>query len=190
MIFAARQLQEKCQEQRCDLYTTFVDLTKSFDTVSRDGLWKILAMYGCPEKFTSIVQWFHDGMRAHVQDNGDISEAFAVTNGVKQGCVLAPVLFFLIFLAMLQDAFHHSEDRICITDGKLNNQHHLKDITKVKQTVIRDFLFADDCALNATSEHNMQDSLDRFSTACNNFSLTISTKKQSLCSNQILANPI
>ena len=32
-------------------------------------------------------------------------------------------------------------------------------------------------ALNATSKHDMQDSMDRFSTACDNFSLTISTKK-------------
>ncbi|KAL8613130.1 hypothetical protein ACOMHN_035071 [Nucella lapillus] len=32
MIFAARQLQEKCMEQYRDLYTTFVDLTKAFDT--------------------------------------------------------------------------------------------------------------------------------------------------------------
>ena len=85
-----------------------------------------------------------------------------------------------MFSAMLQDAFHHSEDRICIiyqADGKLHNQCHLKAVMKVKQTVIRDLLFADDCALNATSEHNMQDSLDRFSTACDNFGLTISRKK-------------
>ena len=132
-------------------------------------------------------------MRAHVQDNGDISEAFAVTNGVKQGCVLAPVLFCLMLLAMLYDAFHHSEDGIYIiyqTDGKLHNQYYLKADIRVKQTVIRDFLFADDCALNTTSEHNMQDSLDSFSTACNNFGLTISTKKLRLCSNQLLANPI
>ncbi|VDL96567.1 unnamed protein product [Schistocephalus solidus] len=38
LIFAARQLQEKCQEIRTHLYTTFVDLTKAFDTVNRDGL--------------------------------------------------------------------------------------------------------------------------------------------------------
>ena len=31
MIFTARQLQEKCQEQNVDLYMTFVDLTKAFD---------------------------------------------------------------------------------------------------------------------------------------------------------------
>ena len=33
-----RQLKEKCQEQNLDLYMTFVNLTKAFDTVSRDGL--------------------------------------------------------------------------------------------------------------------------------------------------------
>jgi len=48
MVFAARQLQEKCQEQYQDLYTTFVDLTKAFDTVSREGLWMIMAKFGCP----------------------------------------------------------------------------------------------------------------------------------------------
>ena len=42
IIFTDRQLQEKCQEQNVHLYMTFVDLTKAFDTVSRDGLWKIM----------------------------------------------------------------------------------------------------------------------------------------------------
>ena len=40
MIFAARQLQEKCQEQHRDLYTTFVNLTKAFDTVSQ-AAWSV-----------------------------------------------------------------------------------------------------------------------------------------------------
>ena len=51
MIFTARQLQEKYQEQNIDLYMTFVDLTKAFDAVSRDGLWKIMAKFGCPSSF-------------------------------------------------------------------------------------------------------------------------------------------
>jgi len=50
MIFAARQLQEECQEQNSELYTTFVDLTKAFDMVSRDGLWKIMKKFGCPNR--------------------------------------------------------------------------------------------------------------------------------------------
>ena len=38
MVFVACQLQEKCQEQNVDLYITFVDFTKAFDTVSPSGL--------------------------------------------------------------------------------------------------------------------------------------------------------
>ena len=180
MIFAARQLQEKCMEQHRDLYTTFVDLTKAFDTVSREGLWKIMEKFGCPSTFIAIVRQFHDGMMARVLDDGEPSEAFPVTNGVKQGCVLAPTLFSMMFSAMLTDAFRDYEPGINIkfrTDGKLFNPRRLQAVTKVKETVLRDFLFADDCALNASDEHEMQVEMDSLSAACNNFGLTISTKK-------------
>ena len=55
MIFTALKLQERCQEQNADLYMTFVNLTKTFDTVSREGLWKIMARFGCPAKFIAMV---------------------------------------------------------------------------------------------------------------------------------------
>ena len=87
------QLQEKCQEQNVDLYMTVVDLTKAFDTVRRDGLWKIMAKFGCLPRFIAVVWQFHDGMQARVQNDGEFSEPFEVTNGVKQGCVMAPTLF-------------------------------------------------------------------------------------------------
>lgn len=180
MIFAARQLQEKCQEQHQDLYSTFVDLTKAFDTVSRQGLWKIMAKFGCPDKFIGIVRQFHEGMMARVLDDGEASGDFPVINGVKQGCVLAPTLFSMMFSAMLNDAFSSSDPGINIhyrTDGKLYNPRRLKAVTKVHNTIIRDLLFADDCALNATSENEMQSSMNKLSKACDNFGLTISTKK-------------
>ena len=58
MVFAARQLQEKCQEQNADLYSTYVDLTKAFDTVSRDGLWRIMVKYGCPQNLSPLYNSF------------------------------------------------------------------------------------------------------------------------------------
>ena len=84
---------------------TFVGLTKAFDTVSRDGLWKIMAQFGCPPRCIAMVRQFHDGMQARVQNDGEYSEPFPVTNGVKQGCVMAPTLFSMMFSAMLTDAF-------------------------------------------------------------------------------------
>ena len=56
MIFTARQLQEKCQEQNVGLHLTYVDLTKAFDTVSREGLWKSMAKFGCPAIFRAMVR--------------------------------------------------------------------------------------------------------------------------------------
>ena len=44
----------------------FVDLTKAFDTVSRDVLWKIIAKFGCPSRFIAMVRQFHDGMQARI----------------------------------------------------------------------------------------------------------------------------
>ena len=64
MIFTARQIQEKCQKQNVDLHMTFVGLTKAFYTVSRKGLGKIMAKFGCPAKLIAMVRQFHDGMLA------------------------------------------------------------------------------------------------------------------------------
>nr|VZI35762.1 unnamed protein product [Spirometra erinaceieuropaei] len=180
MIFAARRLQEKCHEMRTHLYSTFVDLTKAFDTVNRKGLWKIMQKFGCPERFTQMVRQLHDGMMERVTDNGAVSEAFAVTNGVKPGCVLAPTLFSLMFSAMLMDAYREERPGIRIdyrTDGHLLNQRRMHFQSRVFTTTMHELLFADDCALNTTSEEEMQRSMDLFSAACKNFDLVINTQK-------------
>nr|VZI07622.1 unnamed protein product [Spirometra erinaceieuropaei] len=179
-IFAARQLQEECQEMRTHLYSTFVDLTKAFDTVNREGLWKIMQKFGCPERFTQMVRQLHDGMMARVTDNGAVSEAFAVTNGVKQGCVLTPTLFSLMFTVMLMDAYRDERPGIRIayrTDGHLLNQRRMHFQSRVSTTTVHELLFADDCALNTTSEEEMQRSMDLFSAACENFGLVNNTQK-------------
>ena len=130
MIFTAGQLQEKCQKQKVDLYMTFVDFTKAFDTVSREGLWKIMAKFGCPAKFIAMVRQFRDDMLARVWNDGEFSDPFPVTNGVKQGCVLASTLFNMMFSAMLLDAFQDGDNDIPIRyrfDGKLFNLKRLQD---------------------------------------------------------------
>ncbi|VDL98192.1 unnamed protein product [Schistocephalus solidus] len=91
---------------------------------NRDGQWKVMQKFSCPEHFTHKVHQLHDGMTARATDIGTVSEAFAVTNGVKQGCILVPTLFSLIFSAMLMDAYRDEQPGIriaCITDEHLLN---------------------------------------------------------------------
>nr|VZI13848.1 unnamed protein product [Spirometra erinaceieuropaei] len=100
MILAVRQLQEKCQEMQTHLYTNFVDMTKAFDTVDRRGPFKVMQEFGCSERLARMVRQLNDGMMAHVTENEAISETFAATNRIKQGCVLAPTLFSLMLIAL------------------------------------------------------------------------------------------
>ena len=90
MIFSLRQLQEKCREQGKQLYVAFIELTKAFDQVSRDGRFKILAKISCPPTLLSIVRFFHDNMKGTVLYDGATSDLFEILSGVKQGCVLFP----------------------------------------------------------------------------------------------------
>ena len=178
MIFTA-QLQEKCQEQNVDFYMTFVDLTKAFDTVSREGLWKSMAKFSCPAKFIAMVRQFHDGMLARVQNDGEFSDPFPVTNRVKQGCVLASTLFSMMFSAMLTDAFQDGDNGIPIRyrfDGKLFNLRRLQAKSKVQTEMLDVFHFADDMAKGAPTEEKMQKGVDQVSDSCDSYDLTISIK--------------
>ena len=139
-----------------------------------------MSKFECPDRFILTAWQFHSGMQAHAFDDGESSAPFPVTNGVKQGCVLTPTLFSMTFLAMLADAFHDSDPGIDIryrTDGKLFSMRRLQAKTKIHVDRLREFLFADDCALNAGNEADMQRSMDLISTSSNNFGLSISTKK-------------
>ena len=94
------------------LYVAFIDLTKAFDTVSRDGLWKILSRLECPPKFPEMIRQLHEGQKGQVKQNGTLSDSFPISNGVEQGCVLAPFLFSIFFSMMLQEAKEEVLDAI------------------------------------------------------------------------------
>ena len=81
-------------------------------------------------------------MEARVLDQGSFSATFNVFNGVKQGCVLAPTLFSIMFAMMIRDAFHETDDAGIYlkyrTDGGIFNLRRLRAKTKVAQTLIRE----------------------------------------------------
>ena len=182
MVFVLRQLQEKCREQNLSLFITFVDLAKAFDTVSRKGLWAILGKLGCPPKFLTMITQLHEGQLGQVRHGNDLSQPFHISNGVKQGCVLAPTLFSIFFSMMLEEAMKDldKDEGVYIrfrTDGSLFNLRRLQAHTKTTQRLIRELLFADDAALVTHTERALQRLTSCFAAACELFGLAVSIKK-------------
>ena len=105
MMFVIRQLQELACKKRIPLYVCFIDLTKAYDSVDRTLLWTILARFGVPHNMISTIGQFHDGMRKCVRhDDRVCSRWFAVEQGLRHGCVLAPLLFNIFFGAVVNVA--------------------------------------------------------------------------------------
>ena len=91
-----------------------------------------------------------------------------------------PTLFSMVFAAMFHDASQYNDDGIQLKyrrDGGVFNLRRLKAKSKVTVATLRELLFADDCALNSNTEAEMQQCVNHFSRACDNFGFTISTKK-------------
>ena len=100
-------------------------------------------------------------MQARVQNDGEFSEPFEVTNGVKQVCVMAPTLFSMMFSAMLMDTFQDSDTDFPIRyrfDGNIFNPRRLQAKNKVQTDVLDELLYADDIGKNSNSEAKCKES--------------------------------
>ena len=150
MIFVDRKLQEKCREQHQDLCMAFVDLTKEFDTVNRDLLWNIRRKFGCPPTFIAIQQ-FHSGMFANVVMAGSQSSSNPVEVGLKQVCVLSPIIFNLLLVSITLLSRHDLQSSDCVgiecrLDGGHFNIRRLQAKTKTSSAMISALQYADDAA--------------------------------------------
>ena len=106
MMFMILRLQELARKKQIPLYVCLIDLTKAYDSVDRTLLRTVLARFGVPHKIISVIRQFHDGVRICVRlDDRVCSEWFAVEQGLRQGCLLAPLLFNIFFAAVINVAY-------------------------------------------------------------------------------------
>ena len=150
--------------------------------VKRDLLWNILRTFGCPPTFIAMLQQFHSGMCAQVVMAGSQSSSIPIEVGVKQGCVLAPIIFNLLLVAMTL-VFHRdlqSSDCAGIQyrlDGGLFNFRRLQAKTKTSSAVISALQYADDTAFSSPTADGLHRSLDVMSEAYLRAGLIINTTK-------------
>ena len=127
-----------------------------------------------------MIESFHIDTKGTVQFDGSFSEPFEFRSGVKQGCVLVPMLFGTVFGLLLKHVLDTTTEGIYFrtrSDDRLVNLARLRAKTKVRKDIISDMLFADDAAVATHTQEELQSLTDFFSQACKDFGVTISLKK-------------
>ncbi|CAE7580280.1 Pol [Symbiodinium sp. CCMP2592] len=77
-----------------------LDLTKAFDLTDRPRLYGTLSEFGVSQDVISIVQQLYKDAR-YIFRAGSLEHALVTTNGLKQGCLIAPFLWCYYTLALL-----------------------------------------------------------------------------------------
>ncbi|KAK7109158.1 hypothetical protein V1264_013249 [Littorina saxatilis] len=171
-IATLRIILEQSQEWNSSLYVNFIDYEKAFDSVDRQSLWKLLRHHGVPEKITNIIRNSYEGLTCRVVHGCQLTDAFQVGTGVRQGCILSPFLFLLVIDWVMKAS----------TAQKRNG------IQWTLWTQLDDLDFADDVALLSHTQQQMQ---EKTSTVANNsarFGLNIHKGKSKVLRTNATAN--
>ena len=68
IVFVLRMAQEIVRAKDHPLFVVFVDLVTAYDSVVRDGLWRILRIKGVPENLVALLKTFYEQkMRAYLR---------------------------------------------------------------------------------------------------------------------------
>ena len=94
-IFNIRTIFDKMLALKKKVYACFIDYEKAFDRVYHSTLMKILSEINIHSKDRRIIQNLYWEQTASIVTETGTSEEFEVKRGVRQGCVLSPMLFNL-----------------------------------------------------------------------------------------------
>jgi hypothetical protein len=157
-LFVLQQVLEKSREYSRQVFISFVDLEKAYDRVDRGLLWDVLLEYGVGGPLVGAVASLYEGSRSCVRISGCRSKMFDVGAGLRQGCVLSP----LLFIVYMDRIARRSLGRESVAVGEVKVSH---------------LLFADDLAIFASSAADLQCALDRFAVECEAASMRINSAK-------------
>lgn len=138
----------------------FIDYEKAFDTVQHDKLMEILMSIGIDEKEIQCIKNLYWNQSARIQINGEFSDEIAISKGVRQGCILSPLLFNIYSEKIFRESVEGKRIGILINGKFINNVR-----------------YADDTTLLASSISGLQKLTDELTYVSESYGLKINIKK-------------
>ena len=163
-LFAMKILMQQCYDHQQEIFICFLDYEKAFDTVQHEPLVQILRQTGLDDKDIRIIQNLYWHQEAEVRVGGDQkTESFRVMRGVRQGCVLSPLLFNMYLEKVFSIAMEGEEIGIPVNGKRISNLR-----------------YADDSAIITESMADMQRIVEKISNTGQEYGVRINVGKTKL----------
>jgi hypothetical protein len=148
--------------RRGKVYAAFIDYKKAFDTVNRDKLWDTLEKLKTSSKLVSMLKSMYSSVQSCVRWGASLSDFFECLQGVKQGCLLSPLIFSL-FVSEVADFVRE------------NGKHGFQLIPGLEEVFL--LLFADDIVLLSSTPAGLQNQITNLERASKSLGLTVNLDK-------------
>ena len=152
-------IQKRCHKNNSKIYSCFIDFSKAFDTIPRDKLLNKLLGYDIKGNFFNTIKNIYTNDRACVKINNKITNVFNINQGVRQGCILSPLLFN-IFMSDLPEILDSANQK-----------------ANPESTHPNCLIWADDIILLSESEDGLNCMLKAMEEYCNENELLLNTDK-------------
>ncbi len=148
------------------LFCLFVDYTKAFDMVWREGLWWKLVRDNVNGKLLKVIHSMYSNIKSCVMVNQEMSDTFVCNVGVRQGENLSPLLFAFYVNDLQEKLIEHDGNYLDFDNDLLNA--YLRILV---------LMYADDTVLLFVSEFNMTHTLTSLHRYCSEWKLNVNCGK-------------
>lgn len=163
-IFTLRSIVDKYVLNRSGgkVYACFIDLKKAFDSIWHKGLLYKLLQNNVSGRFYDLIKDIYSKSNCFIKLSTQKTKTFQYLRGVRQGCILSPLLFnlFLNDLPKALDNTNRTDPFILPNGEKLTS-----------------LLYADDLVLLSKSSEGLQNCINVVSSFCESWHLTVNHKK-------------
>jgi hypothetical protein len=159
-LFSLQVLIQNCKEVQKDVFVCFIDYEKAFDRVQHNKLINILRKLGLDNKDVRLIENLYWNQKATLKLEEVTVQNLQINRGVRQGCILSPLLFNIYSEEIFKDATNSINKGI-----------------KVNGVFINNIRYADDTTLIADSLEDLQYLIDRVNAESKKFGLSMNIKK-------------
>ena len=159
-IGSLRMIIERSLDHDNDIFICFVDFEKAFDRVNWKRMLDILKKVGVDWRDRRLIADLYLNQEMVVKVSSEYSEPEQVGRGVRQGCLMSPLLFSIYVESMMIEAMEGIEEGV-----------------KVGGVLVQDIRFADDQAMIASSQEGLQKMMDALNDTARVYGMKINIGK-------------
>ena len=163
-IYTLQQMISNCLfgNRRAKLFIAYIDYKQAFDSIKRHVLWETLERMEVSSKMIRMIQGIYRNVEGSVRYGAEESESFNCPIGLRQGCVLSPLLFSLLISSVA-------------TEINSRGKHGYQFLPGTPE--VRNLMFADDLSLISTTPAGLQHSLQILEEISDRLGLTVNLEK-------------